>query len=124
MDRGLSCGACCGLRSDLRGAERDTRRTASRRRAEPTPSEKGLAVIHGELDLEFRAPTNRTDIGSSSGEVVVVDPSKPGEGSGSLTSILHNVITDVAVEEEVGSLVLDLMDGTRIEVAQDGSYEA
>jgi len=74
------------------------------------------AEIRIETVFSLRAP---------SGESVVVDPSQPGRGAElMMASILHNMITGVAVDEEVGSLVLDLMNGARLEVAPSESYEA
>lgn len=75
----------------------------------------GGAEIRIETAFSLRAP---------SGESVVVDPSQPGRGTELVISILHNMITGVTVEEQVGSLVLDLMNGARLEVAPTESYEA
>ncbi|MCW2540071.1 MAG: hypothetical protein JWN95_1796 [Frankiales bacterium] len=75
----------------------------------------GGAEIRIETAFSLRAP---------SGESVVVDPSQPGRATELMTSLLHNMITGAEVNEESGTLVLDLMNGTRLEVGPSKSYEA
>lgn len=75
----------------------------------------GGAEIRIETAFTVRAP---------SGESVLVDPERPGKGAELITAILHDMITGAAAEDEIGSLVLDLMNGSRLEVAPSESYEA
>lgn len=72
---------------------------------------------------EIRIETVFT-VRASSGESVLVDPVRPGRGAELITAILHERITGAAVEEGTGSLALDLMNGSRLEVAPSESYEA
>jgi hypothetical protein len=72
---------------------------------------------------EFRVETSFS-LRTPNGEVLVVDPERPASGAEQLAAILHEMITDACVTENSGVLVLDFVNGTRLEVASNESYEA
>ena len=75
----------------------------------------GGAEVRIESSFWFRTPT---------GEVVLVDPEMPGQGVEKFLAMLHQMITEASVVEGTGTLVIEVVNGTRLEVAADESYEA
>jgi uncharacterized protein DUF6188 len=57
------------------------------------------------------------------GELLLVDPERPGQTGEAVPWMLHEVIAG-ATADDIGTLILDLINGTRLEVAPNDSYEA
>ena len=59
----------------------------------------------------------------AAGEFVVADPGQLGADAGGVVAVLHETVAD-ALADDGGNLVLDFVNGLRITVGYDESYEA
>lgn len=58
------------------------------------------------------------------GAIVVIDPAELGESAAVLPAVLHEMITRATADEVTGSLELEFVHGSRVEVLPSDAYEA